>query len=181
MKKQTSILLSLTAVAGTIFSLSLTDVDTVSMPAMEIPLALPALGNDAAPDSLPLVPENTDSIMAVRRQQAFDIAVTDYETIRNLRAQGEPEETYFPAVYRCYTDNIEALGLIPSDAPEYNRIKGILRDIHRYLEEGAFYYSGKNNSPQMVNFAQAFVEIKTMAPFAEANMPVNETYYTSLI
>ena len=182
MKKHISLLLiSFLATAGAFISFNVLAEDTPSMPVMEMPLGLPGLAPDTEADSLALNPANTDSLEMVRRQQAFDLAVTDYDTMRSLRAQGEPDDVCFPAVYRCFTDGTAALRLQEAGTPEYNRLKGILRDIHRLLEEGAFYYSGKNNSPEMVKFARAFVDIKTDESFADDNLQVNNTYYPSLI
>lgn len=157
--------------------------DDISMPAMEMPIGIPALTttDTAESDSIPAIQENADSLMAVRRQQAFEMAASDYENITRLRAQGEPEDTYFPEVYKCFNHSIEALEMLEQGQPEYARTKGILRDIHRYLEEGAFFYSGKNNSAEMVKFARAFVDIKTMDEFAADNLQVNASYYPSLV
>lgn len=184
MKRNIKTLLLLSfATAASLCSINLLADDDISMPGMEMPLGIPSLTpvNAASTDSLTATEENTDSLMAVRRQQAFDLAATDYENVTRLRSQGEPEESYFPEVYRCFNLSVEALKLIEPGQPEYARLKGILRDIHRYLEEGAFYYSGKNNSAGMVKFARAFVDIKTMDEFADDNLQVNANYYPSLV
>lgn len=188
MKKHISHLLFLSFAALTaLFNLTMTadDSNPSGMPAMEMPLDLPTLSDlspaDPATADSAAMAENADSLLMVRRTEAFNLAVSDYEKVRGLRAQGEPEETYFPEVYRCFINSSDALGMLEPGMPEYNRVKGILRDMHRYLEEGAFHYSGKNNSAEMVKFARAFVDIKTMDAFADDKLPVNEAYYPSLI
>lgn len=188
MKKHISyLMLMIIPVMALIANLSVTADDSTptssTMPSMEMPMALPTLSDKTMSDAADsaAMALNADSILNVRRNEAFGLAVADYENICRMRAQGEPEDTYFPEVYRCFNHNIDALAILEPGMPEYARVKGVLRDIHRYLEEGAFHFSGKNNSAEMVKFARAFVDIKIMDEFADDNLAVNEAYYPSLI
>lgn len=186
MKKHISpLLLFFTAMTAVLINLTVTADDSTPMPDMEMPIPLPSLTalnpvDSAATDSA-VMAVNTDSIMEVRRSEAFDLAMAAYDKVRAMRAEGQPEERYFPEVYNCYNLNLSAIGLLEPGMPEYSRVKGIIRDMHRYLEEGAFFYSGKGNSAEMVKFASAFVDVKLMDEFADDKLPVNETYYPSLI
>lgn len=181
--KHHALLTGISAAAGVLLSLSVyaDDNSMPEMPGMEMPVAIPVLPEMSPVDSIIMTPEMADSLERVRRQNAFDNAVALHEKVRTLRSEGEASETFFPQVYTCYSTNVETLDLFEPGQTEYVRIKSILRDIHRMLEEGAFFYSGKNNSAEMVKFARAFVDTKLMPQFADDNLPVNESYYPSLV
>jgi tetratricopeptide (TPR) repeat protein len=160
------------------------DTSTSEMQEMTMPLSLPGLDaimTTDAGDNQETTEENADSLLQVQKQHAYDAAIAAYDALQQSRAQGEPEQVYFPKVYNCHSASSEATNILDSDSPEFNRVKNILRELIRYLEEGAFYYSGVNNSSEMVKFSRAFVDLKTMEIFSGENLQVNEAYYPSLI
>lgn len=124
---------------------------------------------------------NLDSLKEVRRIAAFERAVADFDSISRLRSGGEPEQTYFPAVYAFTDSTLSRLSLMEPSTPEETRLKGMLKSVHPYLEEGAYYYSKMNDADGMKRFARKYVDVRLDPVFAQEKLPVNVQYYPSLV
>lgn len=154
------------------------------MPGM-MPGMLPGAGVDGAPaDTAVGLTEgfvNVDSLREVRRVAAFENAVSDYDSISRMRTSGEPEGVYFPAVYAFTDSTLSRLSLMAPESAEETRLKGMLKNVHPYLEEGAYYYSKINDAEGMKRFARKYVDVRLDPVFASERLPVNAQYYPSLV
>ncbi len=104
-----------------------------------------------------------------------------YRQLQLLRAENASEANLYPLVYQCYTDNVAALAISEEGTPEYQKCKSVLRDLNRYLEAGAFYYSAQNNSKELLKFARAYIDTHLMPAFKGESLPRDQNSFPSLV
>lgn len=154
------------------------------MPAMLpgfFPGSTPADVDSTSPGAVEV---NLDSLREAReaiRQQAFSHAVAGFDHLQHMRSEGADDQTYFPAVYAFADSTMSSLALMEPGSMEEKRLKGMIKNVHPHLEEGAYYYSGRNDEAAMKRFARKYVDIKIDTLLAGDNLRTNQQYYPSLV
>lgn len=124
---------------------------------------------------------NLDSLKEVMRMEAFGNSVAEFDSLQRMRADGVPDEIYFPAIYDFADSTMNRLELMLHGSIEESRIKGMLKNVHPYVEEGAFHYSNADKPNEMKRFARKFVDMKISPLMASENLRINEKSYPSLV
>lgn len=133
--------------------------------------------------SSPLCPINTLLTTPSVSNDSLTLATANesYRQLQLLKAGNVSEASLYPTVYQCYKNNSAALGITRQNTPEYQKYKNVLRDISRYLEAGAFYYSAQNNSEELAKFARAYIDIHLMPEFKDESLPRDSNSFPSLV
>lgn len=127
---------------------------------------------------------NLDSLWEAReaiRQEAFSRAVAGFDNLQHMRSEGAEDRTYFPAVYAFADSTMSSLALMEQGSMEEKRLKGMIKNVHPYLEEGAYFYSSRNDEAAMKRFARKYVDIKIDPLMAGDNLRTNTQFYPSLV
>lgn len=185
MKGRVGALIVIAAAVGGVCGLNVALADETQLDSMPglMPGLLPGFGLETAEgDSVAGgVAVNVDSLREVRRVAAFESAVADFDSISRLRTSGEPESTYFPAVYTFTDSTLSRIRLMAPGSMEENRLKGMLKNVHPYLEEGAYYYGKLEDEGAMKKFSRKYVDVRLDPVFGEERLRVNEQYYPPLV
>lgn len=137
-------------------------------------ISIPAAESDSLTDSVP----SPQQLAAA----ALDKAVESYKRVKWEKFEGESDDNLYQAVYQCYLDNLDAVEANRDiDQAAIERCKGMLRDINRDLERGAFYYSGQGNSSQLTLFSQAYVDTQLSDMFKGETFPRDEASFPSVV
>ncbi len=132
-------------------------------------------------DTLSAADTPEDSLEVSRDSLILANADESYRQLQLLRVEDAPESDLYPLVYQCYTDNVAALAITEEGSHEYQKCKSVLRDLNRYLEAGAFYYSAQNNSGSLIKFARAYIDIHLMPEFKGESLPRDPNSFPSLV
>ncbi|MCM1030165.1 MAG: caspase family protein [Oscillibacter sp.] len=132
-------------------------------------------------DTLSAADTPEDSLEVSRDSLILANADESYRQLQLLRVEDAPESDLYPLVYQCYTDNVAALAITEEGSHEYQKCKSVLRDLNRYLEAGAFYYSAQNNSGNLIKFARAYIDIHLMPEFKGESLPRDPNSFPSLV
>lgn len=133
---------------------------------------------EAAVDSL------SDSVPSPQQLGAIalDKAVESYKKVKWEKFEGESDADLYPAVYQCYLDNLASLEANSGiDPAAVERTKGMLRDINRDLERGAFVYSAQGNSAQLTLFSQAYIDTQLLDVFKGETFPRDNASFSSIV
>lgn len=144
-----------------------------------------ALTGSAAPSlSAFRVWANPDSVAVAAEVEKAPTAATASELYRKIKfsqMEGERDASYFEDVIACYRAAVAALATLETGTSDYEKVRGILRDINPELEAGAYYHSSNNNADKLAEFAQAYVDTHTLPAFAGEKFPINEQAYPSIV
>lgn len=127
----------------------------------------------------PLV--NADSLRHAEMLATIDRATTLYKHLKWQKTEGEEESAIYPTAMNCYETALKGFELAKDSPSDQDRCKNMLRDINRDLLEGAFFYSGINDSEKMNAFARAVVDTRRMDTFKGETFPGNASAYPAIV
>ncbi len=135
----------------TLFSLTV-------LPATSLSINPGGTGDIVAADSLAVEePLSPDSLM--------EHASRAYKHLKWAKFEGEPDDSVYPAAWRCYEQTLEALAAVEPRGLQWAQCREILRDVDNDMLRGAYYYSNAGRSGDMNRFAQAYVDIQQLDVF----------------
>lgn len=96
-----------------------------------------------------------DSITLMLVENATEI----YKNLKYVQYDGIAEEELYPKVKDTYVAAVEALDAPRLQDNDKASLKGIIRDIGNQFMRGAAFYSSKNDSENMTDFASIYADI----------------------
>jgi len=102
---------------------------------------------------------------AVPVDSLMEYASRSYKHLKWAKFEGEPDDSIYPAAYRCYEQTLEALGAVEPHGLQWAQCREILRDIDNDMFRGAFYYSKAGRTDEMKRFAQVYIDIQELDVF----------------
>lgn len=112
-----------------------------------------------------------DSITAM----LVETATESYKHLKFVQYDGIAEEELYPIVKDTYKAVVEALDAPRLSESDKSSLNGIIRDIGNQFMRGAAFYSSKNDSENMTEFASIFADIILEPSY---NMPKSTTTST---
>lgn len=113
---------------------------------------------------------------------ALDKAIESYKRVKWEKFEGDSDADLYASVYQCYLDNLAAVDANRDiDPTAIDRCKGMLRDLDRDLERGAFYYSGQNDSSELAKFSQAYIDTQLLDIFKGETFPRDDASFPSVV
>ena len=126
--------------------------------------------------------DSTQSItQSITQLPSVEDVSEQYKKLKFRNVEGDPDAVYFDEVLACNRNAVAVLGSLTSSSPDFEKIRGILRDLNPDLEDGAYYFSAQNNSDKLTDFAQAYVDTHLLPAFSTEKFKINEQSYPLMV
>ncbi len=97
-----------------------------------------------------------------------------YDQYTRYKSSGQ-ESAAYSSLYQCYEEYTRVL----SDASQtvyHAQAKAVLKEIYAGLQDGAFYYTGRNDQAHALQFAQAYISLSVLPAMQSENLPRGANY-----
>ena len=108
--------------------------------------------------------------------QTIDESNAYYKEFVGLINTSTDKDKIFDALYRCYTATSGVLNSPSTNSVAYRQAYNNMRDIVRYLPNGAAYCSSARKVSNAVLFAKAYVDVAVRPDFAEEGLTTTPSF-----
>lgn len=137
-------------------------------------LATDSIGQWATTDSIDQW--TADSIAAARRDSIVNLATSSFKRLVEMKYASASPDSIYPLAMAVYDRSIVALDQVDKYSDHWYKVKNVLRQLDADLEDGAFYYSSKDDNDKKGLFAQTYLDIQLMEIFKGEVWPRDSSY-----